>query len=198
MATINPHTIDSALEELKNGNQRFVDNRSIHHHHDKTLLDKLAPCGQIPLAAVLSCSDSRVPTELVFDQGFGDLFVVRVAGNILGEGETGSLEYAVSYLGTPLVVVLGHTRCGAVGAAIRGISEDGALGRLLERIRPAAQSVADLPDDQKEAAAIKKNVELSVSQLTSQSPPLAEAVRQGRVKIIGAVYQIEDGRVIFY
>ena len=197
MTATNPHTIESALQALKHGNHRFASKWSLHSSQDPALLDHLAVHGQAPLAAILGCSDSRVPIEMVFDQGFGDLFVVRVAGNILGEEETGSLEYAVEHLGVPLVVVLGHTHCGAVSAAIKGAEETGALGCLLERLRPAVQAVADLPDDQKELAAIKKNVEISVSQLTSISPVLAEAVGQGRVKIIGAVYYLENRHVVF-
>jgi carbonic anhydrase len=197
MLTRNPHTIDSALQELKDGNKRFVDNRPLHCHQDKALLDHLSAHGQTPLAAILGCSDSRVPLELLFDQGFGDLFVVRVAGNILGEDETASLEYAVDRLGVPLVVVLGHTKCGAVSAAVQGATAPGALGHLLERLKSVTQSVAGLPEAQKEAAAIRKNVELSVNLLTTHSPALAGAVREGRARIIGDVYQVEDRRVVF-
>jgi carbonic anhydrase len=193
----NPHNADSALKALKDGNQRFVDNQPLHPNQDKALRDKLSDSGQTPLAAILSCSDSRVPAELLFDQGFGDLFVIRVAGNVPGEDEMGSIEYAVEHLGVPLVVVLGHTKCGAVSAAVQGADEPGALGQLLARLKDAAQSVADLPAEAKVPAAVKKNVELGVSLLPAQSPVLAKAVKEGHAKIVGAVYQLEDGRVVF-
>jgi len=199
MTSANPFTPDSALQELKEGNQRFMDNKlRLHYHKEKARRAKLASIGQTPLAAILTCSDSRVPSELLFDQGFGDLFIVRVAGNILGETEVGSLEYAVEHLGVPLVVVMGHTKCGAVLAAVDGFEAPGALGWLLERLKPAALSVANLPDDQKGEAAIMKNVELAVSRLTSISPVMANAVREGRAKVIGAMCHIEDGRVVFH
>ena len=193
----NPHSADSALQALKTGNQRFVDNITLHPHQDKALRDKLSNSGQTPMAAILSCSDSRVPAELLFDLGFGDLFVIRVAGNVPGEDETGSIEYAVDHLGVPLVVVLGHTKCGAVSAAVQGAKVPGALGQLLARLNGAALSVAALPDDAKMSAAVNKNVELGVCLLPAQSPVLAKAVAEGRVKIVGAVYHLEDGRVIF-
>jgi len=196
-APANPHNANSALQELKNGNQRFVDNKSTRPRQDKARRDDLCAHGQAPLAAILSCSDSRVPVELVFDQGFGDVFVIRVAGNVPGVDEMGSIEYAVKHLGVPLVVVLGHTNCGAVQAAVKEADEPGALGQLLARLKPVVQSVADLPPEKKVSAAVRNNVEQGVKQLTSQSPTLAKAVQEGRTKIVGAVYQIEDGRVIF-
>ena len=191
------HTSDSALKELKDGNQRFVDNRPLYPNQDKTLRDRLSDSGQTPMAAILSCSDSRVPTELVFDLGFGDLFMIRVAGNVPGEDEMGSIEYAVDHLNVPLVVVMGHTKCGAVTAAVQEADEPGALGQLLARLKPAAQSVADVPADQKVPTAVKNNVDLGAQLLITQSPALARAVQEGRTKVIGAVYQLEDGRVIF-
>jgi carbonic anhydrase len=193
----NPHSADSALQALKQGNQRFVENHLTRPNQDKALRDKLSDSGQTPMAAILSCSDSRVPAELVFDQGFGDLFVIRVAGNVPGEDEMGSIEYAVEHLGVPLVVVLGHTKCGAVSAAVQKANEPGALGQLLTRLKAAAQSVENLPAESQIPAAVKKNVELGISQLTAQSQVLAEAVKEGRTKILGAVYQLEDGRVVF-
>jgi carbonic anhydrase len=193
----NPHNADSALTALKSGNQRFVDNQPLHPNQEKALRDKLSDSGQTPMAAILSCSDSRVPAELLFDQGFGDLFVIRVAGNVPGEDEMGSIEYAVEHLGVPLVVVLGHTKCGAVSAAVQEADEPGALGQLLARLKGAAQSVAELPADEKVPAAVKKNVELGASLLSAQSPVLANAVKEGRAKIIGAVYHLENGRVVF-
>ena len=194
----NPHTTNSALREMKSGNQRFADRQPTRPNQDKDIRDKLSAAGQTPKAAVLGCSDSRAPVEMIFDQGFGDLFVVRDAGNVPGVDEIGSLEYAVEHLDVPLVVVLGHTKCGAVTAAVQGADEPGALGQLLARLRPAAVAVAELPADKRVPAGVKVNVELAVKLLTAQSQTLARAVREGRTKIIGAVYQLEDGRVIFF
>jgi carbonic anhydrase len=195
--TNNHHSAASALKELKSGNQRFVENHQTHPNQDKALRDKLSESGQTPMAAILSCSDSRVPAELLFDQGFGDLFVIRVAGNVPGEDEMGSIEYAVEHLGVPLVVVLGHTKCGAVSAAVQGANEPGALGQLLTRLTDAVKSVETLPDEAKAPAAVKANVELGVKALAAKSPVLAKSVKEGRVKIMGAVYNLEDGRVVF-
>jgi len=195
--THNPHSAASALKELKNGNQRFVENHPTHPNQDKALRDKLSESGQTPMAAILSCSDSRVPAELLFDQGFGDIFVIRVAGNVPGEDEMGSIEYAVEHLGVPLVVVLGHTKCGAVSAAVQGADEPGALGQLLTRLTDAAKSVESLSAEAKVPAAVKANVEFGVKHLSAKSPVLAKSVKEGRVKIVGAVYHLEDGRVVF-
>jgi carbonic anhydrase len=197
MSSQNPHTIDSALQKLKNGNQRFVDNKPTFVHQDKALRDRLNTSGQTPMAAFLSCSDSRVPVEMVFDLGFGDAFVVRVAGNVPGVMAVASLEYAVDHLGVPLVVVLGHTNCGAVKAAVDHVVEPGSLGQLMAFIKPAVQAVEGLPEEERLNAAIKNNVNVSVALLTAQSTILAKAAEEGRAKIMGAVYQMETGQVIF-
>jgi carbonic anhydrase len=196
-AVQNPYVADSALKLLKAGNQRFVGGQAIHPNQEKPRRDQLT-AGQQPMAAILACSDSRVPVELLFDMGFGDVFVIRDAGNVPGTDEIGSIEYAVEHLGVPLVVVLGHTKCGAVTGAVQGGSpEPGALGELLAKIKPAALAVTTLPADQQVPAAVHANVEQGVKQLTAKSDVLAKAVKEGRTKIVGAVYQLEDGQVIF-
>ncbi|MDR0881916.1 MAG: carbonic anhydrase [Candidatus Adiutrix sp.] len=196
-AVPNPYVADSALKLLKAGNQRFVDGQVIHPNQEKPRRDQLT-AGQQPMAAILACSDSRVPVELLFDVGFGDVFVIRDAGNVPGVDEIGSIEYAVEHLGAPLVVVLGHTKCGAVTGAVQGgPPEPGALGELLAKIKPAALAVTTLPADQQVPAAVHANVEQGLKQLTAKSDVLAKAVKEGRTKIVGAVYQLEDGQVIF-
>lgn len=193
----NPHTFDSALTALKNGNTRFLDGQPQHPNEDKNLRDKLTNEGQAPLAAVLACSDSRAPVELLFDLGFGDLFIVRAAGQVAGPDQIGSLEYAVEHLGVPMVLVLGHTRCGAITAAVAKAQESGALGQLLGRLDPVVKAVEDLPEDQRVAAAIGKTVDFIVDELRRNSPVLAKAEQDKRARIIGAVYHLESGRVEF-
>lgn len=193
----NPHTFDSALTALKNGNARFLDGQPQHPNEDKGLRDKLTSEGQAPLAAVLACSDSRAPVELLFDLGFGDLFIVRAAGQVAGPDQTGSLEYAVEHLGVPMVLVLGHTRCGAITAAVAKAQEPGALGQLLGRLDPVVKAVEDLPEDQRVSAAIGKTVDFIVEELRRGSPVLAKAEQEKRARIIGAVYHLESGRVEF-
>ncbi|MDR1545959.1 MAG: carbonic anhydrase [Deltaproteobacteria bacterium] len=194
----NPHTSASALQELQAGNERFATGRSVHPRQEKPRLSRLAAEGQTPLAAVLACSDSRAPVEAVFDQGFGDLFVVRAAGAVPGVDQLGSLEYAAAHLGVPLIVVLSHTKCGAVTAAVTGAQEPGALGELLTKLSPAAAAVRN---DGDAAAQIEKAVIVSAAlfarRLTEASPALAEAVEAGRLQIKAAVYDLDAGRVTF-
>lgn len=191
----NPHTFDSTLKALTDGNSRFVAGKPDHPHQDQGLRDKLVKEGQTPMAAVLSCSDSRVPSELLFDQGFGDLFSIRAAGQVAGPDQIGSVEYAVEHLGTPVVLVLGHSNCGAVTAAVGKAQEPGALGQLLGRLDPVVKEVEGLPEDQRVAAAIGKTVDFIVEELRRSSPALARAEKEGRTRIVGAVYYLEDGRV---
>lgn len=193
----NPHTFDSALTALKNGNARFVAGSPQHPNEDKTLRDKLANEGQTPLAAILACSDSRAPVELLFDLGFGDLFIVRAAGQVAGVDQIGSLEYAVEHLGAPMALVLGHTRCGAITAAVGKAREPGALGQLLSRLDPVVKAVEGLPEDQRVAAAIGQTVDFIVEELRQNSQVLAKAEKEGRARLVGAVYHLESGQVEF-
>lgn len=189
-----------AMERLVQGNKRFVEGQPQHPHQARTWRD-LIEKGQKPFAVVVGCSDSRVPPELVFDQGFGDLFVVRVAGNITEEDGIGSVEYAVDHLGARLVVILGHTSCGAVTAAMDHLSdpaeEPSEIVSLLYRIEPA---LAGLPKEASREAqlaeAVKRNVDLAVRRL-SRVEDMRKSLKSGKVKIVGAVYDMHSGKVNF-
>ena len=193
----NPHTCGSALAELKAGNERFMSGKAIHPRQDKVVRDTLAIDGQQPLAAILACSDSRAPLELIFDQGLGDLFVVRVAGGVSAPTPVGSLEYAVEHLGVPVVLVLGHTQCGAVTAAVGGYQPGGALGELLAYLNPVVKTVENLPEEQRVGAAIEAAVTHAIAEFRAKSPASAKAESEGRLRIVGAVYHLETGKVVF-
>jgi carbonic anhydrase len=184
---------DTVLAALQAGNQRHVNARYTHPHQTSARRLELAR-GQQPRAVILACADSRVPPEIVFDQGLGDLFVIRVAGNIAAAEEIASIEYAVEHLHTPLVVVLGHQSCGAVGAAIEGGEAPGHLPALIEAIHPAVEKARKLPGDLSDNA-VRINVEMVVDQLRSSKPVLAEEVAAGKLRIVGAVYSLETGKV---
>ena len=156
--------------------------------------------GQAPYAVVLGCSDSRVPVETIFHRGPGEIFVVRVAGNIVDDGTLASVEYAVAVLATPLVLVLGHTDCGAVGAAIRlqrgkGEPPAGHIGHIVERVLPAVRVAAAGGDVDLGVRAVEQNVRNSVAQLADRSPVLQTAVAERRIAIRGAVYDLAAGDV---
>ncbi len=190
---------DTALKELKAGNLRYLEGVSKHPRIDPVTRLRTAKKGQVPIASVLSCADARVPVELIFDKGFGDLFVVRVAGNVCKTAELASIEFGSLYLKTPLVVVLGHSKCGAVRAAIDG-GEDlkGSLPLLMKEIRPAVQSTKkahpDLTGEALENETIDANVRLSIKRLL-ESPAINKAVKDKRVKIVGAVRDLKSGKV---
>ncbi len=193
-----------ALERLREGNLRFVSNLRGSHtdlSHDRRA--ELA-AGQQPFAIVLGCSDSRIPVEIVFDAGFGDLFVVRVAGNIVAPSVVGSIEFAASQFGTQLVVVMGHTGCGAISATLDSI----ATGRdpssknirsITDRIAPHIEDLvraAQEPDVEHQA--MRANVRASVDHLRHGSPLLEELVLAGDIAVIGAEYELETGEVHFF
>ena len=186
-------TADSVLGELKSGNGRHVAYRYQHPHETVDRRRQLVS-GQHPHAEILSCSDSRVPPEIVFDQGLGDLFIVRVAGNVATDSEIGSLEYGAEHLHVPLIVVLGHESCGAVTAAVQGGPPEGHIATLLNLIKPAVDKTRDMSGDHV-ANAVRMNVELVVKQLRSSTPILSELVAHGKLKIVGAVYSIQTGSV---
>lgn len=184
-----------SLKILKAGNARFVESKLIHPNQSLERRNELV-AGQAPKAVVISCSDSRVPPELVFDQGLGDLFVVRVAGNILNNENIGSVEYAVEHTGAPLVVVLGHKKCGAVAAAVKGGDIPGHIKSITDAIEPAvreAKKTAGKGDVAEKAAHI--NVENVVRALKTSQPILAEELKEGDVKIVGAYYDLDSGKV---
>ena len=197
-------TTEALLQRLAEGNARFVSG-------DRRLDDLLdqrdaVATGQAPFAVILGCADSRVPAEIVFDQGLGDLFVVRVAGHVVASCQIGSVEYAVEQLGTRLVVVLGHTGCGAVAATLEALgSPDSDASRgicsIVERITPAVVPLLDSPlaqdPDGLAREAVRANVRLAVRTLTADSEALARAVAEGNLAIVGAEYDLASGRVTF-
>ena len=184
---------DSVLRELRAGNEHHVAKRYEHPHQSAARQRELASA-QHPHAIVLSCADSRVAPEIIFDQGLGDLFDVRVAGNIATDAEIASIEYAASHLHTPLCVVMGHQMCGAVTAAAESGQAEGHLPSLLALIRPAVQSAKGRPGDVIDNA-IRINVENVVRQLRSSKPVLGELVDHGTLTVVGAVYSLQTGKV---
>jgi carbonic anhydrase len=200
-------TAAEALERLREGNGRFVRNvrdssALVGDARRAQLVD-----GQEPFAIVLGCSDSRVPAELVFDQGFGDLFVIRVAGNIVAPSQVGSVEFAAARFGTPLVVVLGHTRCGAIVATLEALGQPmpGSfrnLRSIVDRVRPSVEpllktELAHEPD-RLMAAAVRANIRVSAEHLRSGSEILEGLIREGRLAVVGAEYSLETGVVDFF
>jgi len=183
----------SALAELKAGNARHAHHRHQHPHQSTARQEELTS-GQHPHAEVLSCADSRVPPEIIFDQGLGDLFVVRVAGNVATEAELASLEYGAHHLHIPLLVVVGHESCGAVTAALEGGPAEGHISTLVQLLRPAVEKSRQLPGDPL-SNAVRTNVEMVVQQLRTSTPILSELVAHGKLKIIGAVYSLRTGTV---
>jgi len=187
---------DEALARLKRGNERYVD--GVMRRHDFTAERSVLAGGQNPYAGILSCADSRVAPEYAFDSGRGDLFVVRVAGNFAEEDGIASFEYAVKFLGTTLLVVLGHDKCGAVSAAISTVKDGaempGHLPHLVDHIAPAVKTAMGEPGDLL-ANAIRENVLLNVQKLQTASPILSDYVAQGKVRVVGGIYKLADGRV---
>src|SRR5262245_46624641 len=186
-------TADAVLADLKAGNQHHVAKKYSRPNQTAARQQALAS-GQNPQCTVLTCADSRVPPEIVFDQGLGDLFVIRVAGNVAGDDELASIEYAAEHLDVPLVVVLGHQKCGGVTAAVQGGEAAGHLPVLVKLIRPAVEKTKDMPGDHV-ANAVRANVELVVAQLASSQPVLKELVEKGKLRIVGGVYSLDTGRV---
>ena len=185
-------TPEAVLDELRAGNAHHVAHQYTHPHQTSARQRELAQ-GQHPHAVILSCSDSRVPPEVVFDQGLGDLFVVRVAGNVAGDHELASIEYAVEHLHSPLVVVLGHQSCGAVTAAAEGGHAPGHLPALLHAIQPAVEKARAMQGDLI-GNAVKTNVDMAVDQVR-EDPVLATPLKQGQLRVVGAVYSLETGKV---
>jgi len=193
-----PIKADTALKELLDGNQRYVAGKLVHPHQTSQRSQELIP-HQHPFATVLGCADSRVPPEVIFDQGLGDLFVVRVAGNIIDEEAVlASLEYAVEHLKTPLLVVLGHKACGAVKATVEALAKneagEGQVGIIVKAIRPAVVEARDRPGDVLDYA-VRANVRRTVSRLNQTGPVLSGMVRDQKLRIVGAYYDLQSGIV---
>jgi carbonic anhydrase len=187
----------STMALLKEGNARHVDGQPQHPNQETDRRAALAKNGQEPLATVIACSDSRVPVEQLFDRGAGDIFVIRVAGNVAGVSEMASIEYGVAHLGTPVLVVMGHTKCGAVTAVVKGAELHGHLAALAQLIKPAAHKAlgeAASPEDAVPIA-IQFNVWQQIETLLTESDEIRDAVKSGRTQIVGAVYDIASGKV---
>ena len=204
MSTLNPHeplpTADEALQRLIAGNLRFLRGEARFPTVQKEILADLAQ-GQRPYATILGCSDSRVPPELVFDAGFGELFIVRVAGNVLSPEIAGSLQYAGSHLHTPLFIVLGHSGCGAVQAALEtqrhGVQHRSRIQLLIDNILPGLPDPdPQLPPAAQLDRAVEANVRWTMRQVL-ETPEAQARLAEGRMKLVGAVYEIESGRVRF-
>ena len=178
----------SAIKELKEGNQRFVSGKMLHLGQDAKRVAEIAP-SQHPKAIVLSCSDSRIPPEIVFDQGLGDLFVVRVAGNVLNQENLGSIEYALEHLGVKDVVVLGHKRCGAVTAAVKGGDIKGPVKSIIDDLMPAVESA--------KKSCGKNDLVEEASHINVKM--VAEKIRKmyKEAHVMGAYYDLDDGKVSF-
>ncbi|HEX3357114.1 MAG TPA: carbonic anhydrase [Tepidisphaeraceae bacterium] len=195
-ASVSP---DDAMQRLRDGNGRFVAEKMTKSHQDASRREELAT-GQHPFAVVLGCADSRVPPELVFDQGLGDLFVIRVAGEIASPDVIGSIEYAVEHLGCRTIIVLGHERCGAVDAALHtpaGSVPEGNLGELLKDIQPAIAKIDPKAPDAMDAAVIA-NAKAVAANLVTRSKELDEASHKGDIVITPARYDLETGKVEFF
>jgi carbonic anhydrase len=192
---------EKALQILKDGNVRFMNNLKA----NRNLLQQVNETaqGQFPFATILSCIDSRTSAELIFDQGLGDVFSIRIAGNILNEDILGSMEFATKVVGTKIIVVLGHTKCGAIVGACNHV-ELGNLTTLLNKIQPAIFSEKETKDnrnggnEQFVKNVTNLNVQLTIERIRRESPIIAELEEQGEIKIIGAMYHVETGKVNFF
>ncbi|WP_344716214.1 carbonic anhydrase [Gordonia defluvii] len=187
-----------ARAELRRGNERYLKGQMVHPGADEQRRVEVA-LGQEPFAAILGCADSRVPVEILTDQGFGDLFVVRVAGNIVGKSELGSLQFAVEHLHVPLIAVVGHAKCGAVDAAVGvaggGAMPGGAVDDIVNHILPAARKAKGEQGGDLLTRAIKDNAIQSRDQLL-KDPLIAGEVKKGTLEVVAAYYTLEDGRFV--
>src|SRR6478672_6774044 len=193
-------TPDTVLQMLKDGNNRFTsDNLTVRLHSAKV---RAAANGQYPSAVILSCIDARIPVEDVFDKGIGDLFVARVAGNIVNDDILASMEYGCKVSGAKLIVVMGHTECGAIKSAIDNVKL-GNITALLSKIKPAADSTQSFSGEKTSKnkdyvdAVCKKNVQLTIANITKKSEILRDMEQKGEIKIVGAVYDMATGKVNF-
>src|SRR6202167_165330 len=183
---------DQALKLLLEGNQRFVAGKLEHPNQTPDRRAEVAK-GQHPFASVLACADSRTPPEIIFDRGLGDIFTVRVAGNVADKVVIESLDYSVKHLGVRVVMVLGHRRCGAVIAAVEGHEEEGDVGPMLSELRPAVAASKGMPGDPIENA-VRENVKLVMKNLATSSE-LSAMVKSGELKIVGGIYDLDTGTI---
>ena len=182
---------ENYLERLVQGNQRFAEGKSTHPNRDLERLQETAQ-SQTPFAAIIGCSDSRVPLEIIFDQGIGDLFIVRVAGNVVGPVELASIEFAVLQLKTPLIMVVGHKNCGAINAVMEGKTEG--MEAVVSLVNPAIAEAKKQPQYTLETA-IKDNVNHVVNQLKGHPENLAELIEKKKLQVVGGYYNLTTGKV---
>jgi carbonic anhydrase len=198
-------TASQALEKLKQGQLDFLaDKPSVKSSHDSSRRLEISH-GQVPFAVMVGCSDSRVAPEVLFDTGLGELFIVRNAGNTIDTVAMGSIQYAVQMLGVPLIVVLGHERCGAVEAAVSVVEKNtvyqGSIGQMVEPIVPAvlkAKTQGSYRGDALLDAAVHENVRRTVQRLRTAEPALIELIAAGKLRVVGACYDLDDGKVEFF
>jgi carbonic anhydrase len=194
-------TPDDALKLLKAGNERFQKNELRQVDLSSTKREKLVNA-QHPFAVIVACSDSRVPPEFIFNQGLGDLFVVRVAGNVIDKIELGSVEYAVKHLKTPLIVVMGHEHCGAVEAAVEanGKNQHGNIGAIIDKIEPSVEKVKskDLQGEKLVEQVTNENINNSSREIKESSKVIKEELKKGKIKIVEAKYILESGKVKWF
>lgn len=192
-------TAEEALNRLKNGNARYASAKPQHVNESAARRMETSVNGQKPFASVLSCADSRVPVEQLFDFGVGDIFISRVAGNVALPAELGTLEYGADHLNIPLLVVLGHTKCGAVTAVFNDAKASGNLATLLEPIAPAVATAkvqyAGMDRTAQLDGAIRHNVWKAIEDVYTKSPVLRDLSKDGKLKVVGALYNIDTGRV---
>ena len=194
-------TPEMAFQILKDGNERFVNNLKA----ERNLLQQVNETkeGQFPFATILSCMDSRTSAELIFDQGLGDIFSIRIAGNILNDDILGSMEFATKVVGTKIILVLGHTKCGAIVGACNNV-ELGKLTQVLEKVKPAIEAEKTTTDNRTGSNrsfvdnVTENNVHINIDRIKKESPIIAELVQQGSVKIVGGIYDVETGKVTFH
>lgn len=194
-------TPELAYSILKEGNQRFVNNLKA----NRNLLEQVneTSAGQFPFATILSCMDSRTSAELIFDQGLGDIFSIRVAGNVLNDDVLGSMEFGTKVVGTKIILVLGHTKCGAIVGACENV-EMGKLTQLLNKIKPAIEKEVDAGtdrignNDQFVEGVTINNIQMVMEQIRMESPIIKELEDQGNLKIVGGLYDVKSGEVKFY
>lgn len=190
------HTPETALARLLAGNERFLHEKPAHPHQSHRRILETEE-GQRPFAVVVTCSDSRVPPEIIFDEGIGDLFVIRTAGNLLGNLELGSIEYAVEHLGASLVVVLGHTECGAVKAFLEGGEACGHIKDIVEALAHEQEEQQVLRQKGKDLpACIKGNIQHGVAQIKNDEPVLIGKIRSGHLAVVPMLYDVHTGKVV--
>lgn len=194
-AALHVPTPAHSLQVLIEGNGRFAAGKSVHPNQDPWRRAELAG-GQKPFAIILTCADSRVAPELYFDQGLGDIFVLRNAGNVIDDHVLGSIEYAVEHLGAPLVVVVGHSKCGAVAATVAGGEAPGHIGSIVKSIQPALEAGAH--SDDKVDAVVRAHAKRMAEAIASSAPILKHAVEAGHLKVVAARYDLATGKVEFF